>query len=122
MIPRVIRRAVPDAAHRLDDVLVFGPELGAETSHVHVDRPGSPVEVVPPHFPEQCGARKHPPGPGGEEPQQLELLVRQIEGTAGRGYPIRIGIDRERTEPDDGPVAGAHASTEHRQPNPKLRM
>src|SRR5581483_1252810 len=70
--------SVPDAADRLDQRLVLGAELGPEPADVHVDRPGAPVELVSPDLAQERGAREHPARPRGEEPEQLELLVREV--------------------------------------------
>src|SRR6478735_11072156 len=51
--------AVADVAHGADELLVLGAELGAQASHVDVDRPGASVVVVAPDLLQQLRAREH---------------------------------------------------------------
>src|SRR5690606_26041725 len=73
--------AVPDVADGADDLLGIA-ELGAQAPHVHVDRAGAAEVVVPPHVAEQLLAGEHPGRVRGEEVQELELLVGQVQGAA----------------------------------------
>src|SRR5437899_3085116 len=53
--PAVLRRVEPVAhvADGADELLVLRAELGAEATHVHVDRAGAPVVVVAPDLLQQ---------------------------------------------------------------------
>src|SRR5919201_2929853 len=88
------RGPIPDASHRLDQMLVLGSELGAKPPDVHDDRPRAPVEVVAPDLAQQRGPGEDPARLLREEPQQLELLERQIERPARGRHAVGLGIDR----------------------------
>src|SRR5437867_6518571 len=118
----VVAGAVADAAYGLDQVLVLGSELGAQAPHVDIDRAGASVEVVAPDLAEQPGTRIDPPGVLRQEPEQLELLQRQVERPSARGHAKGLGVDRERAQPHHGAVSGAGTAPEHRQAHTELRF
>ncbi|OEI67463.1 hypothetical protein Cus16_2899 [Curtobacterium sp. ER1/6] len=66
---------VPDGADERLEVA----ELGAEASHVHVDRAGAAEVVVAPDLAEELLAGEHPRRVRGEEAEELELLEGQVE-------------------------------------------
>src|SRR5919106_3804039 len=90
---------VANPPNRLDQVLVLGAELGAEPPDVHVHRAGAPIEVVPPHFPEELGPGEHSAGVLSQEPQQLELFVRQVQGAGPRRDLVGLHVDGHGPEP-----------------------
>src|SRR5262245_30773730 len=92
--PGLVRREqlVADAADGRDHRLVLGAELGPEAADVDVDRAGAAEEVVAPDLLEELGPGRDPAGPGGQEPQQLELLVGQVEGAAAEADLVGDGV------------------------------
>src|SRR4029077_16247685 len=75
----VVRLGGPIAhpAQGLDEAFVLGAELGSEPADVDVHRSRAPIEVVPPHLVQQGAPGEHPAGSLDQEPEQLELLVRE---------------------------------------------
>src|SRR5215217_5446441 len=65
-----------------DHRLVLGAELGPEAADVDVHGAGAAEEVVAPDLLEELGPGRDPAGPGGQEPQELELLEGQVERPA----------------------------------------
>src|SRR4029450_8482907 len=82
--PGLVRRQqlVAAPADGGDHRLVLGAELGAEAADVHVDGAGAAEEVVAPDLLEELGPGRDPARAGGQEPQQLELLVGEVEWPA----------------------------------------
>ena len=73
-------RHVADTADGVDHrIRVPGSELGAQPSHVNVDRTDAAVAVVAPHLVHQPGPRERLTGMLHKEVQQLELGERQAE-------------------------------------------
>jgi len=102
-------------------VLVLGSELGPEPPDVDVHGPGAAVEVVAPHLAQEGRAGEHAPRVGGEEPEELELLEREVERAAGDRDPEALGVEHE------GPQAHrllppARSAAEHREPDPDLGL
>ena len=71
--------AVADVAHRADEHLVLGAELGPQPADVDVDGARAAVVVVAPDLLEQLGAGEDPARVLGEVLEELELLVGQVE-------------------------------------------
>ena len=88
---------------------------------MHVHGPGPAVEVVAPHLPQQRGTGEHPSGPGGQEPQQLELLVGEVEGPSVNGDLIGVGGQGQPTQADRALGGPARPASEHGQANLHLR-
>ena len=76
--------AVADVADRPDQRLVLAAELGPQPPDVDVHGAGTAEVVVAPDLLEQLGPAEDPAGVLGEELQQLELLVGEVE-QPGRG-------------------------------------
>src|SRR5918996_6424567 len=89
-----LRRSVPHAANRLDQMLELRTELRAQPANVHVHGPGSAVEVVTPHLSEQPGPGQDAAGSFGQEPKELELLVRQVERAPVDRHAVRVLVER----------------------------
>ena len=51
-------RPVPNAPHRLDQMLVLGAELRAQAAHMHVDGSRAAVEVVAPDLAQERRSRE----------------------------------------------------------------
>src|SRR5262245_49401893 len=94
-----VRGPVADAADRLDQVLVRRAELGAQAPDVDVHRPGAAVEVVAPDLPHEGRPGEDAPRVLGQEPQQLELLERQVKRRAVEAHAEGARVQRKRHEP-----------------------
>ena len=99
---------------------MFGAELRAQASHVHIDRACTAVEFVAPDLPQQRGPGVDPARARCEEAQQLELLVGQVERATARRHPVRLGVERERPEPRQRAVAAAGTAAHHGQTHAHL--
>ena len=77
---------------------MLGAELGAQPANVHIDRPGATEEVVSPHLGDQLLPGEDPARVLGEELEQLEFLVRQLQRTAPQSGRVGVLLDREVTQ------------------------
>src|SRR2546430_170981 len=86
---------VADRPHGLDQPGSLLPELGSETPDVDVDGPCPAVVLVPPHARQELLAGEHLARVGGEEPQELVLHVREVEGSAGHRRLVGLEVEDE---------------------------
>src|SRR5690606_5903048 len=91
---------VADVAHRADQLLVLRAELGAQAPHVHVHGAGAAVVVVAPDLLEQLGAGEHAARVLHEVLEELELLVREVDGAAAQPGRVPARVDRELARGD----------------------
>lgn len=80
-----------------------------------VDGPRPAVEPVAPDLAEEVGAREHPVGAFGEEPQERELLVREVERRAVDARLEGHRVEDERPEADRPRFGPADATGEERE-------
>src|SRR5215203_690160 len=86
---------VTDVADGADQRLVLGAELGPQPADVDVDRARATEVVVAPDLLQQLRAGEHPAGVLRQVLQQLELLVREVEGTAAQLGGVAVLVDDE---------------------------
>ena len=79
---------------------MLGAELGPQPADVDVDRAGAAEVVVAPDLLQQLGAREHAAGVLGDELEQLELLVREVERPAGDPCGVGRLVDDQVTGAD----------------------
>src|SRR2546423_4798068 len=112
-LPLLARRAIPtgqrpalaepvaDRPHGLDQPGSLLPELGPKTADVDVDGPCPAVVLVPPDARQELLAGEHLARVGGEEPQELVLHVREVEGSAGHRRLVGLEVEDEVAILDD---------------------
>src|SRR4051812_49052562 len=90
------RKAVPDVAHRLDQVAA---QLGAEPGHVDLDDVAPRVVGVAPHLREQLLPRAHAVAGAQQVLEEQELAPR-------KGYDPALRLDRAslHIQPQAGPL------------------
>src|SRR5829696_4624890 len=115
------QQLVADATDGGDHRLVLGAELGPEAADVDVHGAGAAEEVVAPDLLEELGPSRDPARPGGQEPQQLELLVGQVERPAAQADLVGDGVDDQVADPDGGVGVGRHRPLGE-QPDPGLDL
>ena len=123
LCPGLIRgqQLVADATDGGDHRLVLGAELGPEAADVDVHGAGAAEEVVAPDLLEELGPGRDPARPGGQEPQQLELLVGQVERPPAQADLVGDGVDDQVADPDGGVGVGHHRAL-GQQPQPGLDL
>ena len=92
---------LPDRAHGLDQIGVLFAELGAQASHVDIDRSGAAVVVVAPDPAQQGLPGEHLARVRGQELQQLVLHIGEVERLAVDGGLVRLEVHPERAVLDD---------------------
>ena len=101
---------VADLADRADHRLVLRAELGAQPPDVHVDRAGAAEVVVAPDLAQQLVAGEDPARVLGQELQQLELLVGEVERPALELGGVRVRVDGQLAGPDRAAGAGGRVA------------
>ena len=86
-----------------------------------VHGPRASVEVVAPDLGEQLGSGEHPTRPLDQEPEELELLVGEVEEPPGYSYLVGVGVHRHGSEPEHRLARPAGSPGEHRHANGQLR-
>src|SRR5258705_4410111 len=114
---------VADLADGPDHRLVLGTELGPQPPDVDVDRAGTAEVVVAPDLAQQLVAGEHPARVLGQELQQLELLVGEVERPALelRGVGVRVNGELAAADQPAGHGGGVGEPTQ-RQPEPGLGL
>src|SRR3954470_22682173 len=85
----------PDAAHGGDEPRLPGvvAELAAQPRHVHVEGLGGAVPVRVPHLAHDLLARDDAAGLAYQQPEQVELLGRQVQLDVVQEGPPRLDVD-----------------------------
>src|SRR4051812_35214898 len=86
---------VPDVADRSDERLVLDAELGTQPPDVDVDGPGAAEVVVAPDLLQQLRPGEDPPRVLGQELEELELLVREVQDPAPDPRRVRHLVDND---------------------------
>src|SRR5215469_8390510 len=115
-------RLISNAPDGHDDFRSFGIplDLGTETLHVDIDKPGVGRVPIAPYLLEQNLAGEDLPGLAGQGDEQIELQRRQVQRLAGPLHRVPGHVDRDITYGQClggwivGPAQpGPHACDEH---------
>ena len=88
-----VPKAVAYVPDRLDEGAVGALDLRTQAPYMHIDGPGPAKVVVPPHLLQQLVPGVHAPRIGGQEHQQLVLLVSQDDPAAPEADLVLPSLD-----------------------------